>query len=149
MVIVAAVDRSDQNKRVIQEAYSLADAFNDDLHVVHVLGQSEFVELERTNVERTGQAVEMDRIREVAANIAAEAIDTTSASGDTITVGLVGNAADEIVRYSDKHDARYIVLRGRKRSPVGKAIFGSVTQSVLLNAKQPVMTLINKDDTDD
>lgn len=143
MAIVAAVDRSEQGRRVVEEARTLADAFGDELHVVHVLGQSEFVDLERTNVEQTGQAVEMDRVKEVAADIAAESADGTD---DAVMVGLVGDAADEIVRYSSEHDARYVVIGGRKRSPVGKAIFGSVTQSVLLNADRPVVTVITEED---
>jgi nucleotide-binding universal stress UspA family protein len=148
MVIVAAVDRSEWGRHVVEEARSLADAFGDNLHVVHVLGQSEFVELERASVEKTKQAVEMDQVEQVAANIAAESADAVGGTSDAATVGLIGNAADEIVRYSDEHDARYVVLGGRRRSPVHKAIFGSVTQSVLLNAERPVLTIISEEEDD-
>lgn len=141
MTIVAAVDRSNTGARIVEEAKALADAFGDELHVVHVLGQSEFVELERTNVENTGQAIEMDDIKEIAAEIAAEAAEGVV---DYRAVGLVGSAAEEIVRYSDERDARYIVISGRRRSPVGKAIFGSVTQSVLLNAERPVVSVMRE-----
>ena len=43
-----------------------------------------------------------------------------------------------IVRLAETIDADQIVMGGRKRSPAGKAIFGSVTQSVLLDTDRPV-----------
>jgi nucleotide-binding universal stress UspA family protein len=50
-----------------------------------------------------------------------------------------GDPADAIVRTADRLDADLIVVGGRKRSPAGKALFGSVTQSVILGAERPVM----------
>lgn len=58
------------------------------------------------------------------------AVEVLDASGDT---------ADDILAEADRYEVDEIVLGGRKRSPVGKAIFGSVAQSVLLNADRPVV----------
>lgn len=58
-----------------------------------------------------------------------------------ISVDLVrrhGKPGEEVVEYADSVDADNIVVPGRKRSPVGKAVFGSVTQDIVLNAGQPV-----------
>lgn len=46
---------------------------------------------------------------------------------------------DNILRNADEYDVDSIVLGGRKRSPAGKAIFGSVTQKVILNTDRPVV----------
>lgn len=46
--------------------------------------------------------------------------------------------ATAIVEVAEELDADRIVMAGRKRTPVGKVLFGSVTQSVLLNAPMPV-----------
>lgn len=137
MVIVAAVDRSERATAVVEQAETLADAFGDPLHVVHVLSQSEFVDLERTSVNNTGNALDMDRVREVAASVAADAAAETESSPET--VGLVGDPPDRIVEYANNQKARYIVVASRKRSPAGKILFGSVAQSVLLNAGCPVV----------
>lgn len=50
-----------------------------------------------------------------------------------------GDPADAIIDVAADADADLIVVGGRKRSPAGKALFGSVTQSVILNAGRPVM----------
>ncbi|QIB73508.1 universal stress protein [Halogeometricum borinquense] len=50
-----------------------------------------------------------------------------------------GDPANAIVSVGDETDADLIVVGGRKRSPAGKALFGSVTQSVILGATRPVM----------
>lgn len=139
MTIVAAVDRASHARRVVEEAVILANAFDDSIHIVHVLSRSEFVEMEETNVSETGDAIDLNRVREIAASVAEEAIKDVNASADA--VGLVGDASDEIVRYADENDAKYIVVGARKRSPVGKAVFGSVTQSILLNSRQPVVAI--------
>ena len=141
MVIVAAVDRSDRRASVIEEAEALANAFDDDVHVVHVLTRSEFVNLGRTSAEQN-DPIDMDRVREVASDIAADAAADLDVPVES--VGLVGNPASRITDYAEQQDARYIVVSGRKRSPTGKALFGSVSQTVLLNADRPVVTAITE-----
>ncbi|SEH39779.1 Nucleotide-binding universal stress protein, UspA family [Halopenitus malekzadehii] len=49
-----------------------------------------------------------------------------------------GDPADTILEAAAEEQADAIYLGGRKRSPAGKALFGSVTQSVILGAELPV-----------
>lgn len=49
-----------------------------------------------------------------------------------------GEPAETIIAVADEIDADQIILAGRQRTPVGKVLFGSVTQSVLLTADVPV-----------
>lgn len=138
MSILAAVDQSERSEFVVEEAAKLARAFDEDIHVLHVLSTSEFVSLERTSVENENQGLEVDEVREVAATIADETAQNLDHS--YTPVGLVGDASKEIRRYATEQDVEYIVLSPRKRSPTGKAIFGSVAQDVIINATQPVVT---------
>lgn len=50
-----------------------------------------------------------------------------------------GDPADEILDLATDLDVDLVVVGGRERSPAGKALFGSVTQQVILNADRPVM----------
>lgn len=54
-----------------------------------------------------------------------------------------GEPDKQIVSVAQEVDAELIVMSGRKRSPSGKAVFGSVTQSVLLSADIPVTVLMH------
>ncbi|MFO8114783.1 MAG: universal stress protein [Halorubrum sp.] len=140
MVIVAAVDRSERARDIIEEASELGEAFDEPVHVVHVLSRSEFVDLERTSVSDTGKSIPTADILQIAEDIAQEVIDESDVD-DAIPVGLLGEPADEISDYAESNDARYLVIAGRKRSPVGKALFGSVVQSVMLYSDVPVVGL--------
>jgi nucleotide-binding universal stress UspA family protein len=141
MVIVAAVDRSERAKKVATEGATLAAALDVPLNVVHVLGNSDFRELEQTSYEDTGQTIPMEEIREFATRHADDV--AAGLADDYEAVGLVGDASQMIVEYAEGNDAQYVVVGGRKRSPTGKALFGSTAQSVLLNSNCPVVSVIN------
>ncbi len=52
---------------------------------------------------------------------------------------MVGQPAEGIRQIARDDGTDAIVLGPRKRSPVGKAVFGSVTQSVILEGDRPVI----------
>ena len=50
-----------------------------------------------------------------------------------------GRPAAEIVERANELDVDCICVAGRKRSPTGKALFGSVSQNVILDSERPVL----------
>jgi len=69
-----------------------------------------------------------------------EAADRLRAVGvDPELLEASGSASDEILHYADDLDVDQICVGGRKRSPTGKALFGSVTQDVILGTHRPVL----------
>lgn len=129
MVIVSAVDGPD-DQRVVEEGVSLAEAFDEDLHVLHVASREDI-----ENPESGGSETVLERAEQRAADVGAEVVD------DFVAVGRIGRPAQEIDDYVSATETRYLVVGGRKRTPIGKALFGSVTQSVLLSVECPVVAV--------
>lgn len=135
MAIVVAVKNSDQTQ-LVEEGEALARAFDEPLHVLSVISTGD-------DAPDMGGVTEEseDRMREIAVDRAGSAAE--GVTDDFEPAGRIGkNRVTAILRYVEDIDARYLVVGGRKRSPTGKAIFGSVTQSVLLEAELPVLTVL-------
>ncbi|WP_336001705.1 universal stress protein [Halorientalis halophila] len=75
-----------------------------------------------------------------------EAVDALEAAGITARIRHEhGDPATVILETARDLDVDAIAVHGRKRSPVGKALFGSVTQAVLLDADRPVFVATGDD----
>ncbi|GGN10745.1 universal stress protein [Halarchaeum nitratireducens] len=69
-----------------------------------------------------------------------EAQDLLDDAGvETNLIERSGDPSTEIVEAARDLDADLIALAGRSRSPTGKAVFGSTTQRVILEAERPVV----------
>lgn len=153
MAIVAAVDTSDRAVAVIEQANELAERYGVGLHVLHVADPAVDFREDFTDVSAdalrspTGKISErvVEEVQETAAEIAADAARRVTAIDDYEAVGLVGDTAEVVRQYANEHDAEYVVVSGRKRRPLGQALFGSVTQSLLLNADCPVVAVPHDD----
>jgi len=71
---------------------------------------------------------------------ARDARDVLEAAGiETVLSETSGSPAEQIVAYAEDEGADVICLAGRSRTPAGKAVFGSVSQSVMLDSEIPVL----------
>ena len=60
----------------------------------------------------------------------------------TTEISIAGmNAGEDIVRFAGEQKVDEIIVGVKKRSKVGKVIFGSTLQFVVLNAHCPVVTI--------
>lgn len=67
------------------------------------------------------------------------AVDTLADSDARYAVHeTAGDAAEKILEAADEFDVDAIVLGVSRRSPVGKVLFGSVAQAVILESERPV-----------
>lgn len=58
-----------------------------------------------------------------------------------IESGDLGDPSDNVVQVAQRRDARLVVLGLRARTPVGKLVFGSTAQRILLDATCPVLAV--------
>ncbi|WP_255169628.1 universal stress protein [Natrononativus amylolyticus] len=123
-VIVAA--DTDERRAVAQaEAVASLPGADDEVRVVllHVF-------------ESNPEGASVTQVRAV--RRAADALD--EAGVDYTLRESSGDPATIILETARELEADLICLCGRKRTPTGKVLFGSVTQSVILSADRPVLT---------
>lgn len=91
----------------------------------------------QANSER--QIESIDEMEELAKT---EAEDIASdAFGNDIpyrAVGLVGTIPEDLIRMAEEENCEHVFVSGKNRSPAGKAVFGDVAQSVILQFDGPV-----------
>lgn len=144
MAILAAIEEKERAERVVRVAHDLAEAYDDTLVALHVVPTEEFNAYQES-IEDIPEFSDIsvtqreDSAKRFARKFVMETLDDVDE--DRIEpMGRVGDVTDEILAVADDIDPRYLVIGGRRRSPTGKALFGSTTQQVLLNAECPVVT---------
>ncbi|GGM60925.1 nucleotide-binding universal stress UspA family protein [Halarchaeum rubridurum] len=167
MAVLTAVDGESIPSNPVREGQLLADRFEEPHVVLHVMPQDVFEEFRGSTGSggapfassasygegdgavgggRGGEYTVEDAERH-ARGVARDVVEGTFDDADDralVIQGRVGDPVAEILAEADRRDARYLVIGGRKRTPVGKALFGSTTQSILLDAEQPVLTVMSE-----
>ena len=109
--------------------------------VTHVFDEDE-VASTNENLDIEGRA-KVDELATRKSGVTA-AVDRLADAGIDTTVRGVehdGEPAEAIVDAVDAEDADRLYMYSRKRSPAGKAVFGSTLQKVILEARVPVVVV--------
>jgi nucleotide-binding universal stress UspA family protein len=94
------------------------------VHLLHVYDDPEWAEASRPTETKAGE----------------EAQAFLEAAGVTVReMSRHGTPAEGILNAAEEVNADLILMGGRKRSPLGSALFGSVSQQVTLDADRPVV----------
>jgi nucleotide-binding universal stress UspA family protein len=132
-VTVAVAHQVSSTSRIaLAEAAREAAMRNTDLAVLHVV---ESLDLDIAAANRSGISDEVERA------LAAGGLDVSwelhLATGEE-------NVASAILSLVDDVDAEILVIGARRRSPVGKFLLGSVTQTLILQSDVPVFVVKDK-----
>ncbi len=97
-------------------------------------------------LEAAGQEAVTLGVDLVAVNLTAAELDTSAvAPGLPVEVVVPTGAADEVEQVlqviEDRPEVTRLVVGVRRRSPIGKAILGSIAQRLILEARVPVLAV--------
>lgn len=128
-MIIVGLDDSKVSQEVLKLAGKHARAFNSTVVIVTSMKggpdvpQREFVQAEK----RLSQA---------------EAFFTEEGISNESHLSIRGlEPGEDIVKFAEEKDAEEIIIGVKRRSKVGKLLFGSNAQYVILNAPCPVVTV--------
>lgn len=149
MPILTAIDENERSRAIIAIGYDLATTYDDTLIALHVIPNEEYnahAESLREIPEFADFSLtqEADSARRIARKFVTDTIDDVDMA-QVEPRGSVGDIAEEILAEANRIDPRFLVIGGRRRTPVGKALFGNTAQEILLNADCPVVSKLTND----
>ncbi|NQU63894.1 MAG: universal stress protein [SAR324 cluster bacterium] len=130
MSILVCFDGSKVSKSAVKLAMEHASINQTDLHVVRVLAQDPALTYnEIQNLEMELEDTVGDLLKNAKSKYSTHLIVTGQPAGENL------------VEYAERNKCLEIVIGVRQRSKVGKLVFGSTAQYVILNAKCPVVSI--------
>jgi nucleotide-binding universal stress UspA family protein len=129
MKIMVGYDRSNVAKEALELAKKHAKAFDAKVYVVRSLAQSHEMKLE--DIQQAEQQLE-----EIRRSFRVEGIECkTEAIVSSISPG------EDLVQFIKEKEIDEIIIGVKKRSKVGKLLFGSNAQYIILMAPCPVLAV--------
>jgi nucleotide-binding universal stress UspA family protein len=128
MTVLVAHQVSATSRIALVQAIKEATYRATDLVVLHVV---ESIDPDRQEAYRLGVADEIEKVVGKDPGVSWE-LRLSTAGADL---------ADTLLALVAGYDADLLVIGARRRSPVGKAILGSVTQTLILEADLPVLVV--------
>lgn len=138
--VLVGVDLSERLGTTLQAAAELAAATDGQLSVVHVVTAERLKELVATEPDELSFVdIVLKRLKEdLQSRVEEELPDRAGVPAIRV---VEGKPAELLVSLAASEQFRYLVIGVRRRSRVGKLVFGSTAQAVLLGAPCPVVAV--------
>jgi nucleotide-binding universal stress UspA family protein len=133
---LAVVEGTEETKRLVREAGELAAGVGAELLLLHVTTEEEFSDRADSLASIPNYDTEYnvdqarDGARQFADDIGREVFEGLDVEYEP--VGALGDKERTILERAAERDCDHLFISGQKRSPTGKALFGDLTQSVIL-----------------
>jgi nucleotide-binding universal stress UspA family protein len=129
MKILVGFDSSNVSKEAISVARQHADAFNAEIIIAQSMVGGP--EVPRKDFEIAENNLEFEKTQLLDQNVTCQSILSVR--------GL--EAGEDLVQLAEEYKVDEIIIGVRRRSKVGKLLFGSTAQYVILNAPCPVVSV--------
>ncbi len=129
MKILVGYDYSTVTQDVLALAKQQAQAFKAEVHLLRSMERNP--ELKRDTIQKAEQNLDQVKGEFVTLGLAC----------DTHVVISALSAGEDIVEFAEQNSIDLIVIGVRRRSKVGKLLFGSNAQLIILTAPCPVLTV--------
>ena len=139
--VLLAHDLTERSAPATVAAQELAASLGSELAIVHVVPDKLVAEMrERAPAEGAYTDMVLAELQTQLRRLIDDQLDGRDARIDELKV-IRGEPASALVDYLNASPVEYVVLGVRSRSLVGKLLFGSVVQSVLLSGRCRALTV--------
>ncbi|GAB6878172.1 universal stress protein [Halorubrum gandharaense] len=135
------IDETDAHREILAEAGRFARGSDAELVLFSYLTEAEY-ESNLETMEQVGSTehkqyrpdVAVRPAEQLAKDMADEALEDADVPYEVVTHVIdEGELAREILTVADEEACDHVFLVGKQRSPTGKAVFGDVTQRIILD----------------
>ncbi len=134
MKILLFCKNTDGNTKAMQIAVEQAKAFDASIQMVSCVADKPGVPTEVT--EEAVKKAETKMLESIV-----DIFDPAGIACNSEVIVAAGSIGEEIVRYAERIAADTIVMSIQKRSKIGKMVFGSSSQIIILDAPCKVITV--------
>ena len=134
MKILLFCKNTDGNSKAMQIAVEQAKAFDASIQMVSCVADKPGVPKEVTEEAET-------KAEKKLLGYIADIFDPAGIACNSEVIVAAATVGEEIVRYAERIDADTIIMSIQKRSKIGKMVFGSSSQIIILDAPCKVITV--------
>ena len=142
-LVVVPIDGSDESRRAIEYAVTIADSYEAAVHALYVLGEPTVRAIDRGAVDEGDIADDTQAFGDLVAEIAAEAgveLSTSIAAGFSKSVKTL-HPGSVVLDTAEQLAADFVVVPREPATDAESDVLETAAEYVLLYASQPVLSV--------